>query len=146
MLTSRIHIREAVLHDRDQVWPLVSAFATSYAPEREAFDRAFSQLMERQDTLLLVAELDAVELIGYILACHHGTLFANGNVAWVEEIMVSDSARLRGVGRALMDGVEQWARDVPVTYVSLATRRADAFYSRLGYQPSANFFKKELSG
>jgi GNAT superfamily N-acetyltransferase len=146
MLTGKIDIRKAVLLDGDQVWPLVKTFATSYAPEREAFNRAFSHLVERQDTLVLVAEMNAVELIGYVLASHHGTLFANGNVAWVEEIMVTESARLCGVGRALMDGVEQWAREVPVAYVSLATRRADAFYGRLGYQPSATFFKKEMSG
>jgi GNAT superfamily N-acetyltransferase len=146
MSTDQIEIRRAVLTDADRVWPLVNAFATSYIPERVAYDAAFSQLMERQDTLLLVAETEVSELVGYTLASYHGTLFANGNVAWVEEVMVSDPARLQGVGRALMNEVEEWAKSVPVSYICLATRRADAFYGRLGYHLSANFFKKELSG
>jgi GNAT superfamily N-acetyltransferase len=146
MSTGNIEIRRAVLQDCDRVWPLVQAFATSYIPDHGAYDRAFSQLIDRQDTLLLVAESEAVGIVGYTLANCHGTLFANGNVAWVEEVMVTDSERLGGVGRALMDEVEEWAKSVPVSYICLATRRADAFYGRLGYQLSASFFKKEMPG
>jgi GNAT superfamily N-acetyltransferase len=146
MSSDQVEIRKAVLQDCDRVWPLVQAFATSYIPERGAYDTAFNQLIERQDTLFLVAESSAARLVGYTLANYHATLFANGNVAWVEEVMVTDSARLRGVGRALMGEVEEWAKNVPVSYICLATRRADAFYDRLGYQLSANFFKKEMLG
>jgi GNAT superfamily N-acetyltransferase len=146
MSTDHIEIRRAVPQDCDRVWPLVKAFATSYIPERVAYDSAFNQLIERPDTLLLVAESEVAGLVGYTLANYHGTLFANGNIAWVEEVMVTDSARLRGVGRTLMEEVEEWAKSVPVSYICLATRRADAFYGRLGYQLSAGFFKKEMPG
>jgi GNAT superfamily N-acetyltransferase len=128
------------------VWPLVKEFATSSIPERGAYDSAFNELIEEKDTLLLVAESEVAGIVGYTLANHHKTLFANGSVAWVEEVMVIDSARLRGVGRALMSEVEEWAKSVPVSYICLATRRADAFYGRIGYQLSAGFFIKEIPG
>jgi len=36
---------------------------------------------------------------------------------------------------------ERWAHDAGARYVSLASRRAGGFYERLGYAPSATFYK-----
>jgi GNAT superfamily N-acetyltransferase len=58
--------------------------------------------------------------------------------------MVSEVERRSGIGRALMDAVETWARDRGAAYVSLATRRASEFYLALGYDESAVFFRKML--
>lgn len=43
-----------------------------------------------------------------------------------------------------MAAAEDWARDAGAGYVSLASRRAGAFYLALGYEDSAVFFKKGL--
>lgn len=145
MAQDRINVRRASRDDVEALWPLVRDFATSYVPERGVFEGSFVELISSADTLILVAESSSGELVGYTLANCHGTLFANGSVAWIEELMVNQSSRLGGIGRALVMGVEEWAREVPASYISLATRRADAFYDRLGYQLSANFYKKELS-
>ncbi len=146
MAEETITVRRASRDDVEALWPLVKDFATSYVPERNVFEDSFIELVVAPDTVILVAERGSGDLVGYTLANYHGTLFANGNVAWIEELMVIQSARLSGVGRALVRGVEEWACEVPASYISLATRRADAFYHRLGYQLSANFYKKELVG
>lgn len=136
-------IRAAVPDDRLQVWPLVEAFATSYTPDRHAFSRSFDGLIARDDTVVLVAvDGSAGRIVGYLLANHHGTFFANGPLAWVEEIMVDPETRRAGVGRLLMTAAEAWARDAGVAYIALATRRADDFYLHLGYEKSATFYKK----
>jgi GNAT superfamily N-acetyltransferase len=93
--------------------------------------------------LVLLAERDA-DIIGYLLASCHGTFFANGSVVWIEEVMVAESARDMGVGRSLMDRAEEWAASIPVTYVSLASRRSVDFYRKLGYVESATYFKRDL--
>ncbi|GAA3136443.1 hypothetical protein JOF29_001219 [Kribbella aluminosa] len=51
-----IRIRPARLDDADHVWPLARAFATSFTPERTAFDTTWPQLVDVPGTLLLVAE------------------------------------------------------------------------------------------
>ena len=137
-------IRRAQTTDRDQLWPVVQDFAASFVPERSAFDRSLDGLIAREDTLILVAEQRGFEIVGYLLASHHGTLFANGPVAWVEELMVVAPARRSGIGRALMAEAERWATGVPVAYISLATRRAEGFYDSLGYERSAAFLRKIL--
>jgi len=116
-------------------------FAVSYVPEEEIFRRSFADLLARADSLVLVAEEGAV-VLGYLLAAWHGTLFANGPVAWVEELMVARPVRGSGVGRSLMAAAEHWARTVPCASLALASRRAGPFYEALGYEPSATYYRK----
>jgi GNAT superfamily N-acetyltransferase len=138
-----IQIRRATAADADTIWPLTREFATSFTPDRETFDAAFAALVARDDAFLAVGTT-ASGAIGYVLAVAHPTLFANAPVVWVEELMVSEVERRSGIGRALMDAVETWARDRGAAYVSLATRRASEFYLALGYDESAVFFRKML--
>ena len=138
-----IDVRRATVDDADAIWPLVVDFATSFAPERSAFDRAIADVVERDDSFLAIATATS-GAIGYLLASSHLTLFANAPVVWVEEVAVRESERRSGVGRQLMDAAETWARDLGAAYVSLATRRASDFYLALAYQESATFFRKVL--
>ena len=137
-----IEIRQAESKDSDQIWPLVQGFAFSYEPELGPFQRSLTELLERPDTLLLVAERGRTTIVGYLLASHHGTLLANGPVAWIEEVMVSESTRRQGVGGKLISAAEEWAKAVPTAYVALASRRARDFYVKTGYDDSATFFRK----
>jgi len=126
--------------DADALWTLVREFATSFVPERAAFDTTLPLLLGRDDVLVLVAEDDGV--VGYLLASEHPTFFANGPVAGVEEVMVAPAHRRSGVGAALMAAAEAWAAERGAGYVSLASRRAGDFYLALGYTDSAVFYKK----
>ena len=137
-------VRPALLVDGADVWPLAQQFATSFAPARPAFDTTFATLVDRSDTLLAVAEDQSAGISGYVLVSVHLTLFANGPVAWVEELMVSPASRRSGVGTSLMDAAERWARAQGAAYVALATRRAGDFYEALGYTESAAFHRKVL--
>lgn len=137
-------VRAARAADRDQVWPLARELATSFRPERAAFDGLFGTLLSDPDTLVLVAETPEGEITGYLLAFRHPAFHANGAVAWVEEIMVSDRSRRTGAGRRLMASAEQWARSGGAAYLALATRRAASFYRALGYEDSAVYFRKTL--
>ena len=144
MTDQLLRVRPAGPGDRDQVWPLARDLATSYVPERPAFDRSFGLLLPDPSALILVAEPAGSWLVGYLLATSHPAFHANGEVAWVEELMVAASARRSGVGRALMAAAETWARRRGAAYIALATRRAAPFYRALGYEDSAVYFKKPL--
>jgi len=138
-------VREAQAGDHDGIWPLTRSFAMSFTVSREAFDDAFDLLVSDEGALMLVAEEPALGMVGYQLANRHLTLFANGQVAWVEEVMVDDRVRRTGVGRELMARAEEWATTAGAAYIALATRRADQFYKALGYEDSAVFFRKVLA-
>ena len=142
MVVASIEVRPARAEDLDHLWPLVCDFALSYRPDRSAFERSFATLLERSDTVVLVAARNTADLVGYLLGSYHGTFFANGPVAWIEELMVRESVRRRGVATRLLSAAEEWARSIPTAHLALASRRAPDFYRRIGFEQSAAYFRK----
>ena len=89
--------------------------------------------------------VDGATTVGYLAASVHPTLYANGRVAWIEELMVAEPARRRGVARALVAAAERVGAS--------RTRRAhgqpgDAARSgvldAVGYEESAAYLRKLL--
>ena len=138
-----IATRRATRDDADALFGLAKEFATSFSPERAAFETALADIIATEAARLSVAELDG-EVVAYCLGFDHYTFYANGRVAWVEEIAVQESVRRKGVGRALMENFEEWSRGRGSNLVALATRRAASFYTSIGYEESATFFRKLL--
>jgi broad specificity phosphatase PhoE/GNAT superfamily N-acetyltransferase len=137
------HIRPAQYADAQAVLTLAKPFATSFVVDDQAFYRAFSELLTSPQAYLAVAQADR-QLVGYVLGFDHYTFFANGRVAWVEELMVREPYRRQGIGQSLMQEFETWAAGRGSQLVALATRRAAAFYRALGYEESATYFRKLL--
>lgn len=142
-MTEDFVIREADRSDAEEIFALAREFGLTFRPEREAFDVALPQLLKDDDALLLAAVVGG-RVHGYLLGFVHVTLFANGPVAWVEEAMIQSGSRRQGLGRALLEAFEGWARTREAGYVAMATRRAPEFYHALGYEESATFFRKVL--
>jgi GNAT superfamily N-acetyltransferase len=137
-----VEVRPANVEDADHLWPLVQNFAFSYQSDRPAFERSFGALLGRSDSLLLVAVTNQGAIVGYLLGSYHGTFSANGPVAWIEELMVSESVRRQGVASKLLSSAEAWAMSIPTAYIALATRRAGEFYLKIGYEESATYYRK----
>ena len=114
-------IRPAELSDSDALFSLARAFASSFTVERPAFESSLSALLQSPDAFIAVAS-DSGRVVGYVLGFDHHTFYANGRVSWVEEIMVSDDVRRRGIGRQLIERFEQWARTRQSKLVALASR------------------------
>ena len=138
-----VSIRRAKPQDGPVLFTLARAFATSFDVEQPAFVQSFAGLLRHTEAFLAVAEVDEV-VAGYVLGFDHLTFFANGRVAWVEEIMVGESCRRQGIGRHLMEAFEAWAAAREAKMIVLATRRAAGFYGALGYEESAAYFRKRL--
>ena len=139
-----VTVRRALTSDLDAVESLAHSLATSFTFDERAFRASFSRLIVRDDARLLVSCDDHRTVDGYLLGFTHDSFFANGPVAWIEEMFVIDSRRRFGVGRALAEEFEAWARDRDAALIALATRRAAPFYSALGYEESASYWRKLL--
>ena len=138
-----VTIRAARAADADAMFVLLHDLATSFTPDRAAFDASFAALLSADDAWLAVAD-DAGEVVGYCLGFVHRTFYANGCVGMVEEVIVRADRRGQGIGRALIDAFEQWAKSRDAALVGLMTRRAAPFYLALGYENSATYFRKLL--
>jgi GNAT superfamily N-acetyltransferase len=140
-----VQVRLAGADDAEAVADLAAGLAQSFAFSRSRFRLSYPALLAADGACLLLA-VDGPERLGYLLGFEHLTFYANGPVAWVEEVFVRDEDRGRGVGRILMRAFEQWAAARDCTLVALATRRAAPFYRALGYEESAVYFRKVLDG
>ena len=138
-----ISIRKATEDDADALFGLAKEMATSFVPERAAFEIALADIISIDGANLSVAEVNS-EVIGYCLGFDHYAFYANGRIAWVEEIAVKEPARRRGVGKVLMENFEEWSSKRGNRLVALATRRAASFYKSVGYEESATYFRKLL--
>ena len=134
-------IRRASADDADAVAGLAAELAQSFEFSREKFRENYPALLAAADACLLLA-VNGHEPLGYVLGFRHLTFYANGPVAWVEEIVVRDRDRGRGTGKALMCAFERWAAAPGCALIALATRRAAPFYRALGYEESATYFRK----
>ena len=121
---------------------MVCDLATSYRPTKECFPAAFEAILEDGHAAVFVASQDG-DLIGYVHVLVHPAFHTDGWKGWVEELYVAAPHRGSGLGRELMAAAEAWARSTgDVAYMALATRRAEAFYVAIGYEPSATYLKK----
>jgi GNAT superfamily N-acetyltransferase len=136
-------IRTAVVDDSGAVFALARALAITFPIDRPGFDRGFAAIAATPGTHLLVADLDG-SVSGYLLGFVHPTFYANGPVAWVEELAVDEAVRRRGIGARLMAAFEDEARAGGARLVALATTRAAAFYTAIGYDRRAEYFRKHL--
>ncbi len=88
-------------------------------------------------SVVIVAEDEHGERLGFATVSH-STHFTGEGQAYIGELATNETAEGRGVGKALAQACEQWARDQGYRFLSLATgaanERALGFYRHMGYQ------------
>jgi GNAT superfamily N-acetyltransferase len=135
------HVRRANGDDEDAVFGLAAHMALTFALSQPAFADSFRTLIALRDAFVLVVDVDG-QVGGYLLGFTHPSFFANGPVAWVEEIAVHERLRRQHLGALLMGEFENQVRREGVRVVALATTRAGSFYEALGYTRRAEYFRK----
>jgi N-acetylglutamate synthase-like GNAT family acetyltransferase len=135
--------RAAVRSDADAVFRLFEQFPMSYAPRRDTFDRHFPVLVDDPTAILLVAEQDG-EVLGYALAFQMLTLYANGPIVELQELMIDPNHQARGVGRELVEDLLARARAMGCAEATVPTRRAPGFYEKLGFIQTGVYLKYRL--
>ncbi len=129
MADAHVCLRKATLRDLDQLVAL----------EQRCFDsdrmskRSFKHQLQQDHNLLLVAE-QASSLLGYVLVfMRQGT-----SLARLYSIAVSPDAHGMGLGRRLLEAVEEDAAEAGRMFMRLEVRRDNAaaigLYQRLGYR------------
>jgi RimJ/RimL family protein N-acetyltransferase len=105
--------------------------ATEAPVDRERRRRRFAEDLERDDTVLLVADAGG-QLVGQL-----GLVLARYGVADLG-MLVADGWRQRGIGSALLRASIDWARQAGAHKIALQVwphnRAAIALYERFGFQ------------
>jgi len=146
-------VRDATPSD----WPAVAALLAELgrpdvlgAPEEADAEQTYLSYLTRDDTEALVALDDAGDVIGFVDMEYRVRLNFTTPQAWIPDLIVSEAARSRGAGSALLARCEELARARNCWSLSLESAnwrdRAHAFYLREGLEDLAKSFSKGLSG
>ena len=128
------NVRAARAADAPEIARLTSqlGYEVSIADVTERMTR----ILSRPGDLLVVAEDD-----GHVVGWAHGAIWDHietGAFVRIGGLVVDDTHRRQGIGRALMAHVEDWARrqGSPVVrlWSSAARTASHEFYERLGYR------------
>jgi len=98
------------------------------------------------DAAVFVAE-NGADVVGFITV-ERRQHFSGSTDAVIGDLVVAEEVESRGIGAALIDTVESWARARGVTNVTVETTarnsRAQRLYQRLGFQLEDVRFTKPL--
>ncbi len=140
-----IVVRPATVDDFEAIYTLNrDGLGYDFAPEET---RARLQyILAKTDNYLLVALMDG-EVVGYIHAADYECTYAY-SLKNILSLVVAEDRQGRGVGRALLEAVETWARDTGACGVRLVSgfsrEKAHPFYLACGYKvrkEQRNFIK-----
>lgn len=111
-----------------------------FAFDADKAARGLALLLNAPEHLLLVAER-AQQVCGMVSVQRLISTAEGGPVGLVEDMVVANEHRGRGIGRRLLTAAEAWARDQGLTRLQLLADRdnasALAFYHRQGWQTTA---------
>ncbi len=149
-MSAEVEIAPIAVGEFERLLPLIAAYQRFYEVEEidEGRNRAFFRrfLAPSEDGLLLGARHDG-RLVGYAcLYWHFSSLEACESVL-MNDLFVEESARGRGVGRALIEATADVARERGVPFVEWSTapdnHTAQRLYDSTGTQRS-EWFSYEL--
>ena len=105
-------------------------------PVPEDFVDHLRKAVEAGDMAVLAARAED-QIVGVALLAYRLNVSAGGLFASIEDLYVRPAARRRGVGRTLLEAVEELCSERGVSYVEVQVedREAEPFYAALGYEP-----------
>ena len=114
----------------------------------ESVAETYQEMEKNSDYCTYVAEDDG-KIVGLAAAVKVLAVGHPGGYIKMNGIGVIPEYRRRGIGKMLMDRIEQMAVEAGAPYIGLASglRRTDAhtFYRSLGYRETSYWFRKNLA-
>jgi GNAT superfamily N-acetyltransferase len=107
-------------------------------PVPEDFVDRLRKAVEAGDVEVLAARSED-QILGVALLAYRLNVSAGERFASVEDLYVRPEARRRGVGRALLEAVDELCAERGISYVEaqVEEKEAEQFYAALHYEPEA---------
>ena len=132
----------SVLQSINELLPQLSSSAQVISMDR------LSELVESDNTIIFLGTDDNDQILGMLSLIV--MKIPTGNKAWIEDVVVDQTARGKGMGKALMNHALERAKKLAVKSVDLTSRpsreKANMLYQSLGYQiRETNVYRHKIS-
>lgn len=101
--------------------------------DHRAADETMAQVVRHPEAAVFVA-CEGVEVVGFVALSHRPQMRLGGRLASVDELVVTESRRGRGIGSALLEAAVQHARSLYCTRIDILQSRGRESYDRRFYQ------------
>ena len=143
---NKLKIRKATADDAPAIAQLSEQLG--YPVEAQVMRERLERFLQLEEHAVFVAETD--EVVGWIHGAEY-ELLEVGRHAEIWGLVVADGQRGKGVGRQLVDAVEEWARDRGLDEISVRSNvirpESHPFYERLGFNryKTQHVYRKRLA-
>ena len=148
---TEVRIRDAVVDDWPQVAGLLVELGRDVSPSavsNPSYVIRFGGHLALRESRTLVAEEPGGRLVGFVDLEFRQRLGHPRPQAWVNDLVVTESERSRGIGSALLERAEELARRRGCFRMSLETagwrEETHTFYMRQGWTDNGKWFVKLL--
>lgn len=142
-MNAKVKIRAATQADIEQMSQLLSqlfSIEADFVPDADKQRRGLQLLLDTLGAYVVVAEEQGA-IIGMATLQILVSTAEGGHVGLVEDVVVDQKERGKGVGAALLDHIQVWAEDNGLTRLQLAADRDNSaalgFYASKGWQQTA---------
>jgi len=139
-------IRPAIQSDEGSVYDLITTLM-GFPLDREAFHDVFIRNLHSKSVLYYVAERDGV-IVGFGSLHIEPQLHHVGLAGEIQELVVHETVRSKGIGAELVSRLEQEAEMRGCVSIEVTTRKrwvdAQRFYERVGFKKTHVNFTKAL--
>jgi len=140
-------IRRCSVDDFDAILPLLQQLWPDKTIDSGASRRVFARGVDSSSQEYICATIDS-KVVGFCSLVVKNNLWQEGYLGHIDELVVEESVRGRGIGRALLDHITQSARERGCKRIELDTafhrKAAHQFYEDNGFHNRAYLFSKVL--
>ncbi len=131
--------------DWEQLWTGYLAFYKTSVP-RETYDVTWERLHDPKEPMAVLGAYVDGKLAGIVHFLFHRSCWTIGDYCYLQDLFVADDARKLGLGRALIEAVEQEARATGASRVYWLTHESNtvarALYDKLAESPGFIQYRK----
>jgi GNAT superfamily N-acetyltransferase len=142
-----ILIRNSTPEDLDVVFSLLQQLWPDRQLNKELLGKAFLKSFEIEGHIIRLA-CTGTEVIGLCALSLRNNLYAQGLLANIDELVIDEKYRGKGIGKLMMDDVTLIASKNNCAFLELesAFHRVDAhrFYEKEGFEKTGFFISKKL--
>ena len=136
-------VRRIEFVDFPELYNLLSQLMTKGPLDRTRMETTFREIIG--DPLVRIGVFDdGQEILGMVSISVHSTLHHFGKVAVIDEMVVHEKARMKGVGKELMNWAKRQAKQQGIDTIELHSDElrtsAHEFYKSLGFEHKGSVF------
>lgn len=140
-------IRKATQEDFDEVFNLLKQLWANSKLNYDLLKIAYNKAVYSEVQKLIVGE-SMDNIIGFCSLTIKNNLWQAGNLGHIDELIVDNNYRGKGIGSKLMDEITRIAKENQCKRIELDSafnrKEAHRFYENQGYENRAYLFSKEI--